>query len=227
MPDGPGCFRQGSTCLVVLRILSRASRFRLRGLHPLRLIFQYHSAIDLQSLYRVLQPRLKRRFGLLRFRSPLLTESLFCFLLLQVLRCFNSLGSLLLSYLFTQGWCSSSCTGFPHSDTPGSLSTYDSPRLFAVCRVLLLLYMPRHSPYALLHLITSPYTRDLYMVFFAYLLFSRTVHTSLTSVFTDFRLNLCYNFRKRPSFCLFYLLSSLFSFQRTIPERSLRSLKTD
>ncbi len=33
-----------------------------------------------------------KRFGLLRFRSPLLTESL-RFLLLQVLRCFNSLSS--------------------------------------------------------------------------------------------------------------------------------------
>ena len=43
------------------------------------------------------------RFGLLRFRSPLLTESLVCFLLLQVLRCFNSLGSTLPRYRFTRG----------------------------------------------------------------------------------------------------------------------------
>ena len=45
-------------------------------------------------------------------------------------------------------------TGFPHSDTPGSLSVYDSPRRFAVFCVLLLLYMPRHPPYALIRLIT-------------------------------------------------------------------------
>ena len=45
-------------------------------------------------------------------------------------------------------------TGFPHSDTPGSLPVYDSPRRFAVFCVLLLLYMPRHPPYALLRLIT-------------------------------------------------------------------------
>ena len=44
--------------------------------------------------------------------------------------------------------------GFPHSDTPGSLNVYFSPRRFAVFCVLLLLYMPRHPPYALLHLIT-------------------------------------------------------------------------
>ena len=36
-----------------------------------------------------------------------------------------------------------------HSDICGSLSAYDSPQLFAVCRVLLRLLMPRHSPCAL------------------------------------------------------------------------------
>ena len=45
--------------------------------------------------------------------------------------------------------------GFPHSDTPGSLPVYDSPRRFAVFCVLLLLYMPRHPPYALFRLITT------------------------------------------------------------------------
>ena len=34
------------------------------------------------------------RFGLFRFRSPLLSESLFYFLLLRVIRCFSSPGSL-------------------------------------------------------------------------------------------------------------------------------------
>ena len=34
------------------------------------------------------------RFGLLRFRSPLLPQSFVYFLFLQVLRCFSSLGSL-------------------------------------------------------------------------------------------------------------------------------------
>ena len=40
------------------------------------------------------------RFGLLQFRSPLLSQSLFYFLFLQVLRCFSSLGSPHTSILF-------------------------------------------------------------------------------------------------------------------------------
>ena len=46
----------------------------------------------------------------------------------------------------------SSMRGFPHSDTRGSMLICSSPRLFAACRVLLRLLMPRHSPYALLSL---------------------------------------------------------------------------
>ena len=51
-------------------------RFRLRGLHPLRLTFQCHSAISLSSRSAVLQPQPCGWFRLLRFRSPLLSESL-------------------------------------------------------------------------------------------------------------------------------------------------------
>ena len=78
------------------------------------------------------------------------------FLLLQVLRCFNSLSCLLNCYVFTIGYTRITMCGFPHSDIPGSLCTYHSPRRFAVRCVLLLLIMPRHSPYALIHLITLP-----------------------------------------------------------------------
>ena len=39
--------------------------------------------------------------------------------------------------------------GFPHSDISGSLITSISPKLFAGSRVLLLLLVPRHPPYAL------------------------------------------------------------------------------
>ena len=41
---------------------------------------------------------------------------------------------------------------FPHSDTHGSLLICSSPWLFAACRVLLRLPMPRHSPCALFSL---------------------------------------------------------------------------
>ena len=39
--------------------------------------------------------------------------------------------------------------GFPHSDICGSTLICSSPQLFAACRVLLRLPMPRHSPCAL------------------------------------------------------------------------------
>src|SRR6187402_2352940 len=39
--------------------------------------------------------------------------------------------------------------GFPHSGTPGSTPTCGSPRLFAACRALLRLSVPRHPPCAL------------------------------------------------------------------------------
>ena len=42
------------------------------------------------------------RFGLFRVRSPLLTESLICFLFLQVLRWFTSLSLLLPTYVFSR-----------------------------------------------------------------------------------------------------------------------------
>ena len=43
----------------------------------------------------------------------------------------------------------SSPWGFPHSEIPGSMLIYSSPRLIAVSHVLLRLLMPRHSPCAL------------------------------------------------------------------------------
>ena len=46
----------------------------------------------------------------------------------------------------------SSPWGFPHSEIPGSMLIYSSPRLIAVSHVLLRLLMPRHSPYALFRL---------------------------------------------------------------------------
>ena len=46
-------------------------------------------------------------------------------------------------------------TGFPHSDIHGSMLAYSSPWLFAVNHVLLRLLVPRHSPCALVSLISS------------------------------------------------------------------------
>ena len=46
--------------------------------------------------------------------------------------------------------------GFPHSGTPGSTPTCGSPRLFAACRALLRLSVPRHPPCALVRLTGYP-----------------------------------------------------------------------
>ena len=51
-------------------------RRRVRGFHPLRPAFPYRSAdASLCNSSRPPQPRPEGRFGLVRFRSPLLTES--------------------------------------------------------------------------------------------------------------------------------------------------------
>ena len=61
--------------------LSSKYAFHVRGYHPLWLFFPEHSIKHIKT------------FGLIRFRSPLLTESL-RFLFLRVLRCFSSPGLL-------------------------------------------------------------------------------------------------------------------------------------
>ena len=63
--------------------LSSMYAFQVRGYHPLWLFFPEHSSKHIKT------------FGLIRFRSPLLTESL-RFLFLRVLRCFSSPGLLCL-----------------------------------------------------------------------------------------------------------------------------------
>ncbi len=76
----------------------RLARFSPTGLSPAAapLSSGFGYACNVHSL-AVLQPRTvprHRRFGLLRVRSPLLAQSLGCFLFLRVLRCFSSPGSL-------------------------------------------------------------------------------------------------------------------------------------
>jgi hypothetical protein len=96
----------------------------------------------LQRLRPITQPR----FGLLRFRSPLLTE---CSLFLEVLRCFSSLGVLATVYVFNRASQGITPGGFPHSDISGSTLARNSPKHFAACHVLRRLLAPRHPPHAL------------------------------------------------------------------------------
>ena len=95
------------------------------------------------------------RFGLFRVRSPLLTESLICFLFLQVLRWFTSLSSLLPTYEFSREILHFLRSGFPHSEIPGSTPVCGSPRLIAADHVLHRLPSPRHPPCALSSLIIT------------------------------------------------------------------------
>ena len=90
-----------------------------------------------------------RRFGLFRFRSPLLPKS-------HVV--FSSSGYLDVSvhrvpclklciYLRSTGVFPA---GFPHSDICGSMCICHSPQLFAAYHVFLRLLVPRHPPCALI-----------------------------------------------------------------------------
>ena len=66
------------------------------------------------------------RFGLIRFRSPLLTEYLF----LSVLRCFTSRRSLHTPYIFRCGSHDMTRAGFPHSETLGSQLVCQLPEAY-------------------------------------------------------------------------------------------------
>ena len=100
------------------------------------------------------------RFGLFRFRSPLLPESHVVFsssgyLDVSVHRV--PLHTLWIGVWMTEG----SSAGFPHSDISGSMDICSSPKLFAAYHVFHRLLVPRHPPCALLRLtsITSLQSR--------------------------------------------------------------------
>ena len=76
--DGPPFFRQDSSCPDVLRLRLAISCFRLRGCYPLRRLFPKPSP-NFSSRFAVPKPFIYFyiKFGLFRFRSPLLSESIF------------------------------------------------------------------------------------------------------------------------------------------------------
>ena len=97
--DGPRSFPRDFTCPAVLRYLStEPDCFRLQDYHLLWSHFPEDSTNNLvydSAALRPDRPYNPREqalwFGLFRVRSPLLAESLTCFLLLEVLRWFTSL----------------------------------------------------------------------------------------------------------------------------------------
>src|SRR6201987_2366789 len=88
------------------------------------------------------------RFGLFRFRSPLLPESqLIYFPPGTEMVHFPGFARTLLYIQRAVTWFYQ--IGFPHSEIPGSKLACSSPGLIAACHVLHRLLAPRHPPYAL------------------------------------------------------------------------------
>ena len=95
--------------------------------------------------------------GLVRVRSPLLTESrLMSFP--PGTEMFQFPGFASVTYGFSAGYRISG--GFPHSEICGSKGARPSPQLIAACHVLHRLSVPRHPPDALRRLISASSTRE-------------------------------------------------------------------
>ena len=145
-------FPTDSTCPQVLWIQVVGSAFRLQGSHFLRPGFPSRSAKHSRTSY--LSEPLRyyyQRFGLCRFRSPLLSESRLISLPPPT-QMFHFGGFPSLHYFIHVMILDSSSRWFPNSEICGSILIYSSPQLIAVSHVLRRLPMPRHSPYALLRL---------------------------------------------------------------------------
>jgi hypothetical protein len=121
----------GLACPVVLWLAGpRRSGFAYGTITRSGWPFQCHSAALLVACCRGHNPACRsRRFGLLRFRSPLLAE---CSLFLRVLRCFSSPGSLPPAYVFSWRWLWVPQPGFPIRISPVR-SLHTTPRRFSQC----------------------------------------------------------------------------------------------
>jgi hypothetical protein len=89
-----------------------------------------------------------RRFGLFRFRSPLLSESRLISLPPGT-EMVHFPGFARAPLCIQRAVSRVHRDGFPHSEIPGSKPACGSPGLIAACHVLHRLLAPRHSPYAL------------------------------------------------------------------------------
>ena len=141
---------QNFSCSALLRCrLPPSSGFRVRGFHPLWPAFPDSSAnlsrrtVDGPTTPRRALPH--GRFGLLRVRSPLLTQSL--------LLSFPP-GTEMFQFPGLAPWLGHGAGiasgGLPHSEIRASLSICLLTRLIAACHVLLRLREPRHPSCALL-----------------------------------------------------------------------------
>ena len=132
MEGGPPTFRQDFTCPALLK--DSEETVPVRGCHPLRPDFPDGSGF------------LSQATGLVRVRSPLLTESrLMSFP--PGTEMFQFPGFASTPYVFKCRYPLKG--GFPHSDIHGSKLVRSSPWLFAAYHVLHRLSTPRHPPNAL------------------------------------------------------------------------------
>ena len=128
------------------------TRLSLTGLSPSLAGFPKTILLNLSDQLRGPNPGMHAfRFGLFRFRSPLLTES-------HVV--FSSSGYLdvsvhrvpLLTLCIGVRILEVCSSGFPHSEISGSKDICSSPKLFAAYHVFHRLLVPRHPPCALISL---------------------------------------------------------------------------
>ena len=126
------------------RLPSRS--FVYRALTSFGVAFQHSSSKALRA-FRGPSPRLYCycRFGLFRFRSPLLSESIFLSFPPGI-EMFQFPGFPSYNYLFIIRYHNITYGEFPHSDICGSPFICNSPQLFAACHVLLRRQVPRHPP---------------------------------------------------------------------------------
>ena len=131
------------------------TRLSLTGLSPSLAGFPKTILLNLLNQFCGPNPGVHAlRFGLFRFRSPLLTES-------HVV--FSSSGYLDVSVhrvpfhsLWIGLWILEVCSSrFPHSEISGSMDICSSPKLFAAYHVFHRLLVPRHPPYALISITNS------------------------------------------------------------------------
>ena len=134
LADGPAGFTQDSSCPALLRIPLCLASLRIRNFHALRSDFPDSSSRDGSCNDVVLQPPGGRNLAGLGY-SPFARHywgNHFCFLFLEVLRCFSSLGlpqqKTLMTVLQT--------AGLSHSEISGSRVICTSPELFAAYHVL-------------------------------------------------------------------------------------------
>ena len=136
------------------------TRLSLTGLSPSLAGFPKTILLNLSDQLRGPNPGMHAfRFGLFRFRSPLLTESLVVF---------SSSGYLDVSvhqvpdaWLCIHHTTTEVCSArFPHSEISGSKCICHSPKLFAAYHVFHRLLVPRHPPCALSSITNSLLPRE-------------------------------------------------------------------